>query len=134
MHVSTCWYITLFAVVLSDSSGLLGVPWSLPPVLAPLSPYTGATKPPPPPPATLDSETLKFIHRYFCRECQMEDARRKQGLSTSRTSPSGSMTSSSGQSESGGGAGAGEQPPVSPLMALDEASLQQTMDLNKECE
>ena len=97
-------------------NGLLSLPsfpWS------PL--YNNGNKP-------LDSDTLNFIHRYYCRECRMEEARRKA------TGSRASSSSSSGvdQVAGGGDQGSGDQP-ISPQAALDEASLQQAMDMNKEC-
>ena len=106
--------------------GVVNLPWTLPPAVlsAALSSGYSNSQPPQPLPA-LDSNALKLIHRYFCHECQMEEARRKQGAAAAPPdSPGdGSVTSWPDASEQ----------PISPQTALDEASLQQTMDLNKEC-
>ena len=65
--------------------------------------------------AKLDSDTINYIHRIYCRECRMEEQRRKME-----------------QEAAASGSGSTEKP-TSPQNVVEEASLQQAMDKNKEC-
>ena len=99
------------------------------------------------------NETLNFIHRFYCRECRMEEQRRKTshpltmtsqattaGGTQVRDSPSrcslssvASQQSVSSDGDATSGRTSEDGTPVSPQTALDEASLQQAMTVNKEC-
>ena len=64
----------------------------------------------------LDTDTINFIHRIYCRECRMEAEKKAQEAA-------------------GGTAGDESQgaPPTSPMWQVEEASLAMAMDTNKEC-
>ncbi len=64
----------------------------------------------------LDTDTINFIHRIYCRECRMEAEKKAQEAA-------------------GGTAGEDAQgaPPTSPMWQVEEASLAMAMDTNKEC-
>ena len=76
--------------------------------------YGGGTK--------LDKDAIQIIHCIYCKDCRMEKQAAEQaklaaggggGEADSTTSPAG---------------------PTSPQTSLEEFSLQQSMDKNKECE
>jgi len=73
----------------------------------------------------LDTDTLNYIHRIYCRECRMEAEKRKMAEQQGGTKDekSGGTSGDSGTPNT--------VPPQSPQ--VEESSLQQTMDKNKEC-
>lgn len=68
----------------------------------------------------LDKDAIQIIHCIYCKDCRMEK------LAAERAKQAGAGTSTD------------QDPPTlspsSPHNLLDEISLQQTMDKNKECE
>ena len=90
----------------------------------------------------LDSDTINYIHRIYCRECRMEEQRRKQQQQQQQCEEStGERTAGVRDGETGQEGGAGEQQtstgpqqPDSPqMMKVEEQSIQQAMNENKEC-
>ena len=63
----------------------------------------------------LDTDTINYIHRIYCRECRMEAE--KQAREAAGTA--------------GGDGSVGS--PTSPMQQVEEASLAMAMDTNKEC-
>ena len=85
----------------------------------------------------LDPEAINFIHRIYCRECQRmeEDKRREKQGEADGTAIPGAIPSSEGGDGSSSPATSSTSSPTSPMMtSVEEQSLQQTMDKNKECE
>ena len=66
--------------------------------------------------AHLDQEAIQYIHKFYCKDCRME-AEKAKAAAAEGTSPK--------EGE--------EEKPTSPQSTLEEMSLQQSMDKNKEC-
>jgi hypothetical protein len=68
---------------------------------------------------SLDQEAIQYIHKFYCKDCRME----AEMAVLDKAAAAG-----------GGGVGMGEtELPTSPQSTLEEMSLQQSMDKNKEC-
>lgn len=65
--------------------------------------------------AHLDQEAIQYIHKFYCKDCRMEAEKAK-------------AAAADGVKHEGD-----EEKPVSPQSSLEELSLQQSMDKNKEC-
>ena len=114
----------------SVSSGPASAPWSSPT-------YNGGP--------ALDSDTISYIHRIYCRECRMEEERRQEtSASPSVSTPSSSsallassLASTSSATLSSSNLLAVSPPGASPPphhLTVEDASLANAMDKNKECE
>ena len=81
--------------------------------------------------AKLDSDTINYIHRIYCRECRMEEQRRQKMDMTAGT---GAEAAGASGAPTPGAAQGGSQQPTSPQTVVEEISIQQNKDKNKECE
>lgn len=66
--------------------------------------------------AHLDQEAIQYIHKFYCKDCRMEAEKAKAAAAD------GTTTKLNGE----------EEKPTSPQSTLEEMSLQQSMDKNKE--
>lgn len=98
------------------------------------APATGANgtkaQAPPTPTQQLDTDTINFIHRIYCRECRMEAERKAQQEAASGGGTAAAPGDEAAQQQQPPQAA----PPTSPMWQVEEASLAMTMDTNKECE
>lgn len=104
----------LYNCIVTDSTN--SVPWS---------PFYGG--------ARIDKDSIQYFHKIYCKDCRMESERkereRQQQLQQQGTSPGPQQVMSPSQP-----AASPTGQPTSPQSSLEEMSLQQTMDKNKECE
>ncbi|XP_060079634.1 myocardin-related transcription factor B-like [Ylistrum balloti] len=71
----------------------------------------------------LDQEAIQYIHKFYCKDCRMEEEKAKAAAAAA-----------GGDSPEGGGdtTDTPSEQPISPEILLEEMSLQQSMDKNKE--
>lgn len=70
---------------------------------------------------SLDQEAIQYIHKFYCKDCRMEAERAEK----EKAAATGTDGKGEGEIE--------QVPPTSPQSTLEEMSLQQSMDKNKEC-
>lgn len=77
--------------------------------------------------AHLDQDAIQYIHKFYCKDCRMEEEKAKaEAAASGNSSPAQGSQGSPGSSETG-------EKPKSPQSMLEEMSLQQSMDKNREC-
>ena len=80
----------------------------------------------------LDQDTIQYIHKFYCKDCQMDQqaAERAKAEAAGVDQTSGA-TACEGEIEVE--VKEEQTPPVSPQTVTDDASLMQALDKNKEC-
>ena len=68
---------------------------------------------------SLDQEAIQYIHKFYCKDCRMEEQAKAAAAAASGDSPPAQTDT--------------VEEPISPQSTLEEMSLQQSMDKNKEC-
>ena len=87
----------------------------------------------------LDQDTIQYIHKFYCKDCQMD----QQAAERAKAVAAGEVVED-GQNPTPGAAGADTEveaevkqeqgvPPASPQTVTDDASIMQALDKNKEC-
>ena len=85
----------------------------------------------------LDQDTIQYIHKFYCKDCQMD----QQAAERAKAEAAGAIGLESKDAASGDTVKDAEvevevkqeQAPVSPQTVTDDASIMQAIDKNKEC-
>jgi len=84
------------------------------------------------PNSRLEQEAIQYIHKFYCKDCQMDKQAAERAKAAAISTGEDSSTSFSSDSTN---TDVKQEPmsPMSPQQMTDEASLMITLDKNKEC-